>query len=125
MWCHFMLFMPVGGLVLFVILPWQIALPTYSVISAISLLIYYEMMKAMGQPVRVGREALLGANARVVTGGERLGQVRRGNELWGAVSEEKLTPGEWVTIVGFQGMKVLVTSAEGTDIQGVARHYRW
>jgi membrane protein implicated in regulation of membrane protease activity len=124
MWCHFMLFMPVGGLVLFVIVPWQIALPTYSVVSATSLLIYYKVMKAMEQPVRVGREALLGANARVVIGGERLGQVRHGNELWGALSEEKLSPGEWVTIVGFRGMKVLVTSAEGAEIQGKALHHR-
>jgi len=122
MWCHLMLFMPVGGLALFLVLPWQIALPTYSVISATSLFIYYKIMKAMGQPARVGREALLGATARVVTGGERLGQVRHGNELWGAVSEENLTAGEGVTIVGFQGMKVVVSSAEGAKVQGSRPH---
>lgn len=118
MWCHLMLLMPIGGLILFLALPWQIALPTYLIVSAISLFIYYQIVRAMARPVQAGPEALVGATATVITGGDRLGQVQHGNELWSAVSEEKLAPGEGVTIVGFQGMKVIVRGADQTELHG-------
>ena len=124
MWCHFVLFIPIGGVVLFVVSRWQIAFPTYSIVSAISLFIYYEIVRAMAQPVQAGPEALLRVTATVVTVGERLGQVPHGNQLWRAVSEETLTPGEDVTIVGCKGMKVIASGALGTDVQGNHPYHR-
>ncbi len=117
MWCHLLLFMPIVGLGLFIIFPWAVALPMYGIITAISVFIYYKIMGAMRQPVHSGREALLGATATVVTGGSSAGQIRYRNELWSAVSEGELRPGELVKIVGFSGMKLIVHDAErtGTD----------
>lgn len=123
MWCHLLLFMPAVGLGLFVILPWEGALPGYAILSAVSLFVYYKIIRAMGQPVQAGREALLGSTATVVTGRGTLGQVRCGNEVWSAVSEEKLKPGQPVRIVGFKGMKLIVSRGEETGIETSRRSH--
>ncbi|TKJ29539.1 MAG: hypothetical protein CEE40_07950 [Chloroflexi bacterium B3_Chlor] len=112
MWCHALLLMPVIGLALFAFLPWEMAFPAYAIISVASLFIYYKIMRAMRQPVQSGREAIMGAIATVVTPLDPVGQVRYKNELWSAVSEEKLRPGQPVRVVGLQGMKLIVTDAE-------------
>lgn len=123
MWCHLLLFMPAVGLGLFVILPWEVALPAYAILSGVSLFVYYKIMRAMSQPVQVGREALLGSTATVLTGNGILGQVRCGKEVWTAVSEERLKPGLPVRIVGFKGMKLIVSRDEETGIETSRRRH--
>lgn len=61
MWCHVLLIMPLLGLGLFALLPWPVALPSYLVLVAVSLALYVKVIQAMRQPVRTGREAMLGA----------------------------------------------------------------
>ncbi|NIN66930.1 MAG: hypothetical protein GTO63_19990 [Anaerolineae bacterium] len=123
MWCHLLLLMPAIGLGLFVILPWQVAFPPYAIVSVTSLFIYYKIVKAMGQPVQSGREAILGAMATVVAPVDPAGQVRFQNELWSAVSDENLKLGQRVRVVGFQGMKLIVSTAEGMESQPAGRSH--
>ena len=117
MWCHLLLFMPLIGLGLFIIFPLEVAFPAYAIVSVTSLFIYYKVMRAMRQPVRSGREEMMGAIATVVTPMDSVGQVRYRNEFWSAVSEENLRAGQRVRIVGFKGIKLIVSASEETGAE--------
>ena len=108
MWCHVLLMMPLLGLGLFALLPWPVALPSYLALVAVSLALYAKVIQAMRQPVQTGREAMLGAVVTVTRDVASRGQVRYYNELWSAVSEQRLTAGERVRIVGFDGLRLAV-----------------
>jgi membrane protein implicated in regulation of membrane protease activity len=94
MWCHVLLMMPLLGLGLFALLPWPMALPSYLALVAVSLGLYVKILQGMRQPVQTGREAMLGAVVTVTRDIASQGQVRYGNELWSAVSEQRLTAGQ-------------------------------
>jgi len=96
--------MPLFGLAAFLFLPWAAALPLYLVISAVSLLIYAQIMRAQRAPVATGREGMIGREAQVVS--DKLINYR--GELWEAVSQEELHPGERVRIVDLEGMRAVV-----------------
>ncbi|MFQ6000630.1 MAG: NfeD family protein [Anaerolineae bacterium] len=117
MWCHLLLFMPLIGLGVFIIFPLEVAFPTYAIASVTSLFIYYKVMRAMRQPVQSGREEMVGAIATVVTPMDSAGRVRYRNEFWSVVSEEKLRPGQRVRIMGFKGLKLIVSGSEGTEAE--------
>ena len=103
-WCHLFLMMPLFGLAAFVFLPLATALPLYLVVSALSLLIYAKIIKALHAPVTTGREGMVGQEAVVVS--ERLINYR--GELWEASSQGELRPGERVRIVELEGMRAVV-----------------
>lgn len=123
MWCHLLLFMPLIGLGLFIIFPLEVALPTYAIVSVTSLFICYKVMRAMRQQVQSGREEMVGAIATVVTPMDSVGQVRYRNEFWSAVSEEKLRPSQRVRIVGFKGLKLIVSGTEGREAETSRRSH--
>ncbi len=108
MWCHLLLIMPVAGLGLFAVLPLPIALPTYLVLTAISLLIYWSIMRAMHRPVTTGPEGMIDARAEAVTDISPIGRVRYRGELWQAVAGQPIPAGARVTIVSVDGMRVKV-----------------
>jgi membrane protein implicated in regulation of membrane protease activity len=56
------------------------------------------------RPPRVGAETLLGSRATVIDPG----QVRVSGEIWEATSSASLNPGEIVTVVGRDGLTLVV-----------------
>lgn len=104
MWCHLLLLSPVIGLVLFLILPWTIALPLYLLIVALSLWLYVKIMESMRQPVKTGSEGLLGQVAEVRPSGSLIVK----GERWSIAQPDGLTPGQQVRIVGFDGLRLEV-----------------
>ncbi len=104
MWCHLLLMSPVIGLGLFLILPWTIALPLYLAIIALSLWLYAKIMASMRRPVTTGGEGLLGRVAELEPSGSLI--VR--GERWLIAPRAGLTPGQWVRIIGLEGLRLKV-----------------
>lgn len=121
MWCHILLAMPAVGLLLFLFLPLMVALPMYGVVATASLLLYYKVLQAMRLRVTTGMEAMLGAEAEVVSrlddGGLSQYIVWQQGEQWSAISPEELHEGDKVRVVGFEGMRPVVRSlrSEATE----------
>lgn len=108
MWCHFILLMPALALPIFFILPLQAALPAYLSLLLLSGFVYIVVFKAMRLPVRTGREGMIGGRGEVVVDLDPEGVIRYRNELWSAVSSERLVKGEEVVIVGIDHLRAIV-----------------
>jgi cytochrome b6-f complex iron-sulfur subunit len=112
MWCHLLLLSPVFGLGLFFIFPWTIAIPSYLVVLAVSFLLYRKIVQSMNAPVVTGREGLLGQVAQVGPGGT----LKLHGERWTIEGNgENLPEGEWVRIVGVDGLRVRVQPLDRRD----------
>jgi membrane protein implicated in regulation of membrane protease activity len=100
---------PFIGLVLFLILPWTIALPSYLVIVTLSVLLYRKIMQSMKLPVTTGVEGLIGSVGEV----EPDGSLALGTERWKIASpQDDLVPGQRVRIVGFNDMHLEVQAID-------------
>ncbi len=64
----------------------SVALPAYLVLTAISLLVYWSIMRAMHRPITTGPEGMIGARAEAVTNLSPTGRVRYQGELLTNVS---------------------------------------
>jgi membrane protein implicated in regulation of membrane protease activity len=111
MW-HVIIMLPILGIIVFFLLRPGIAIPVYLVILLASGLAYWSLVRAMRRRPRTGREALMGASARVVSrvqpGSNAQYLVRTQGELWGADSPDVLEAGELVTVTGIDGLKLRV-----------------
>ena len=109
MWCHLLLLSPLIGLVLFLILPWTIALPSYLVIVALSVLLYRKIMQSMKLPVTTGVEGLIGSVGEM----EPDGSVALGTEHWKITpARDDFIPCQRVRIVGFKDMHLEVQAID-------------
>lgn len=108
MLCHLPLFMPAFGLALFLFLPFNLALPSYLIIVALSIVLYFKTIEAMRLPVKVGQEEMIGSIGKVVADINPEGKIVYKNELWSAISREMLCRGSRAKIIGFEGMKAVV-----------------
>ena len=63
--CHLPYLLPVLGLLLFWLLPWQTALPLYLVLVGVSAIYAWVTVRTFRQPVQTGREAMIGAEGIV------------------------------------------------------------
>lgn len=108
--CHLIFFLPIFGLPVFWIFPFNIALPVYLSIVGISMLLYYKIFQAMGAKVRNGQEAMLGKTGVVLKNIDPEGKIKYATEIWNAVAErKKFLEGEKVVISGFSyGLRVIV-----------------
>jgi len=113
MWCHLLLTAPVWALVVFLFLPWPIALPLYLVIAVGSLVLYRYIWRAMQQPPRTGPEALIGRECVAMEKIQLRGLVRCGSEMWTALTRTPLTPGQRARIVGVRGATLEVEPVDG------------
>jgi membrane protein implicated in regulation of membrane protease activity len=114
--CHLLLSLPALALIVFLFLPWGEALLVYLPLALLSLAFYWLVFRTIRQPPRTGREEMQGAVARVV--GVRDSSppcylVRYQGELWKAVSQQRLIPGEEVQILEPQGMLLVVERPPG------------
>jgi len=106
--CHIVLILPLLGLVVFLILPLDIAVPVYAVILSLSIYMYITVMKAMKKPVGTGKEEMLHEIVNVLDTLKPSGHVRYQNEIWNASSEETLRKGDKAEIVGLNGLTLIV-----------------
>jgi len=59
---HLLLLLPLAGLVLFIYLVWQVALPLYVIILIASLILYWKIIKAQRRNPVMGKRAIIGAS---------------------------------------------------------------
>ena len=106
--CHIVLFLPILGLAVFLVLPLVWAGPVYAVIFLLSVAMYMLIIKAMRQPITTGTEALLRSRATVVGGDKGYWRVQVGNETCDAESPEILEVGDSVRITSINGLRLRV-----------------
>ncbi len=108
--CHLIFFLPVFGLPVFWIFPFNTALPVYLFIVGVSMLLYWKIYQAMTSKVLTGQEGMLRKTGMVIQDIDPEGKIKYATEIWNAVAEgKKLMEGEKVIISGFSyGLRVIV-----------------
>jgi membrane-bound serine protease (ClpP class) len=115
---------PFLALLLFLLLPWQVALPLYVPIAIGSLAIVRKVKQAQREPPANGREAMAGGPAVVTSVDHGLAEVHYKGETWRAVSSQPLQAGELVRIKAVEGLTLRVSPQDGsvrTEKGGVPR----
>lgn len=102
--CHLIFLIPVIGLGVFLLFPFEVALPLYVVILVTSALLYFVIWRALRLPIQTGTEGMIGKEARVVQALNPEGVIQLRNELWSAKSSESIRQGEKVTVVAVNGL---------------------
>lgn len=105
---HILMFMPLLALVLFLFLPWPVALALYIPLVAISLFGYWKVLQALHQPPVTGTQTMLGDRAVVVKERENGVEVHHRGETWHAVSSQPLHVGQEVIIEDVEGLTLHV-----------------
>ncbi|MDP2727840.1 MAG: NfeD family protein [Dehalococcoidia bacterium] len=109
--------MPLFGLGLFLVLPLELAIPSYLLVLVATAWLFYKVVQAMKQPVSVGREALVGQEVEVVliieTPSMARYLVRHGGELWSATSADEFRRGDRALIAGLEGIRIRIQSLDG------------
>lgn len=106
--CHLVLALPILGIPVFWIFPYEISIPIYAIILVISLLIYYSMMKAMRIPVKNGSKGMIGQIGNVTRFSGKDKMVRVHSELWKAVSSDSLKIGDSIKVTAIKGLVLTV-----------------
>lgn len=107
--CHLIFLIPVIGLGVFLLFPFEAALPLYVVILATSVLLYFVIWRALRLPIQTGAEGMIGKEARVVQDLNPDGVIQLWNELWSARSREPIAKGERVIILAVNGLVATVS----------------
>jgi membrane protein implicated in regulation of membrane protease activity len=116
--CHLLLLAPVFGLVIFWISPVWIAVPVYSVILLLSILLYATTIRVMRLPQITGEYSLLQRPGVVIDVADRGPRVRIGGEIWRATSTDRLQVGEQVKVVKQHGMTLEVERLASRPVRG-------
>ena len=112
---HLLLILPLLGLILFVFLLWQVALPLYMVMLVVSLGIYWKIIQAQRRRPVIGKRAMIGGRAVVVRIGGDVVEVEYEGEIWRAVSPEPLHQGQQVIIESVEGLILRVAPLKPRD----------
>ncbi|MCG6962760.1 MAG: hypothetical protein LJE95_05755 [Acidobacteria bacterium] len=100
---HLIFLLPIVGLAVFWLLPVTAAVPVYVLIVLVSIAAYVAVARAMRSPVETGAEGLVGQLAEVVEPEGGRPRVSVEGEIWHAVSNDELAPGDRVEIVAVEG----------------------
>lgn len=106
--CHLLLVLPLVSLILFWLLPIEVAATLYSFILLFCAILYWLIWKAMRRPVTTGVEGMIGAVGQVIQNGKRTHKVFVRGEIWDAICEEALSVGESVEVIGLKRMELAV-----------------
>jgi len=112
--CHLVLLFPVFGLVVFWLWPMSTAVPVYSVILVVSVLMYRAIFHAMRRAAVTGREGMLHRIGEVTSAGNGGWSVLIRGERWRARSSDVLRPRDRVEVVGIEGLTLRVQKLQGT-----------
>ncbi len=105
---HLLLLLPLVGLVLFIYLLWQVALPLYVILLIASLALYWKIIRAQRRRPAIGKRAMVGDQAVVVRTEADEVEVEYQGESWRAISSQPLQPGQKVTIEAVEGLALRV-----------------
>lgn len=108
MLCHLPLFLPIAGLLLFWILPPEVALASYAATLGISALLYVKIRAAMRRPVVTGLEGMIGREAEALEDLQPVGQVMCGSERWRAEAHVPVRRGERAVVREVRGLVLVV-----------------
>jgi membrane-bound serine protease (ClpP class) len=100
--------MPIFGLAVFWVLPFETAMPIYAAIVIVSALLYAVIMKSMRRPVTTGGEGMLGQVVDVLEMSDHEGSVRVHGAIWRAISEDDLRRGDHARVVGVNGLTLKI-----------------
>ncbi|BFU93403.1 MAG: serine protease [Nitrospira sp.] len=92
----------------FLQISWSVILPVVTLVAIFSLLIVSMGVRAMRRPHVTGPEGMVGLVAVARTALAPHGHVAVQGELWDAVSEQPLQPGEEAEITGVEGLRLRV-----------------
>ncbi len=106
--CHLILLLPVISLGLFIVLPFEVALPLYGLVVGISALLYFALWRALRLPIQTGTEGMIDKEAEVIEELTPVGVIRHRNELWSAQGLEPIRKGEKVIILAIDGLVATV-----------------
>ena len=115
---HLLLLLPLVGLVLFIYFLWQVALPLYVIILIASLALYWKIIKAQRRTPVMGKRAMIGDPAMVVSVKEGEVEVDYQGEIWRAVSSQPLRIDQKVIIEGVEGLILRVVPLKPGDDAG-------
>jgi membrane protein implicated in regulation of membrane protease activity len=105
---HILLFIPLLALVLFIFLPWPLALLLYLPIAIGSSIAFWKAMQALREPSVTGKGAMIGDQAVVVDVMRDELEVHYQGENWRAVASQPTHRGQKVIIKGVDGLTLLV-----------------
>ena len=108
---HLLLLLPLLALGLFMVWPWQLALPVYVPVAIIALVGYWKALQATRQPAATGTKAMIGGRAVVLTAKEGTleAEVDYEGEIWRAISTRQLHAGDQVIIEAVDGLTLRVS----------------
>lgn len=107
--CHLVLIgLPLLGLSVFYLLPLPVALPMFLLIGAATAAFYWYLYKGNGRPVLTGAEEMKRAVGKVLATNGHLADVWVRSELWSAQYEGELRAGDFVQVVGMEGLRLRV-----------------
>jgi membrane protein implicated in regulation of membrane protease activity len=109
---HWLILVPLLALLLFVFLPWQVAVAAYVPVLAVVGYIYCKIRQAQHQPAVMGEESMIGGRAIVVSTRRGEIEVHFQGETWHAVSSQPVQRGQEVIIEGVDGLTLHVVPAE-------------
>ncbi len=113
---HLLLLLPLVGLVLFIYLVWQVALPLYVIVLIATLALYWKIIKAQRRTPVVGKRAMIGDPAVVVSVKEGQMEVDYQGEIWRAVSSQPLHVDQKVIIEGVEGLILRVAPSKSEKV---------
>lgn len=87
---------------------WLVILPVVTLAAVFALLIVGMGVKAMRKPPVTGREEMVGLVGIAKTALAPQGQLAVHGELWEAVSEQPLRPGDEAEVTGVEGLRLRV-----------------
>ncbi len=92
----------------FLQISWTVILPVVALAAGVTFFLVGMGMQAMRRPAVTGREELVGMVGIVTTALTPHGQMAVHGELWQAVSDLPLQPGEEAEVTGIQGLQLSV-----------------
>ena len=109
--CHLILVgLPLLALSTFWFLPLALAVPTFVVLIAATVLFYAYLVKAARRPVMTGLAAMQHALGEVRDVQGENAAIWVNSELWSAKSRDRLRVGDRVEVVGVDGLMLRVRS---------------
>jgi membrane-bound serine protease (ClpP class) len=95
-------------------LSWAVIGPVVAVSALISFTVFAMAVKAWKLPVVSGREAMVGAQGRVIDWSGKEGRVRVRSEIWRACADQSFATGEEVRVTAMDGLVLVVGPADRT-----------